>query len=50
MSNLTSFKTVSKATAFHLVYSHGHTVEEFIVDCGDHETYTGVTVAEWLGY
>ena len=42
--------TVSKAEVIRELRKHGATFEDFARDCGDHETYEGSTVLNWLGY
>ena len=43
--------TFTKAQAKREVDAHdGDGWEAFLTDCGDHETYLGQTVLDWLGY
>lgn len=48
--------TVTKAQAFAEIDKHdigltqAEAHAEFIKDCGDHETYPGQLVLDWLGY
>lgn len=42
--------TVTKAQALAEIRRHGCSVEEFILEQGDHPTYAGEDVLGWLGY
>lgn len=42
--------TVSRAQAVREVKRHGGSVEEFLAECGERESYRGAVVLDWLGY
>ena len=41
---------VSRKAAQLEIKRHGLEWSDFVSDCGDHETYTGLTILNWLGY
>lgn len=41
---------VSKGEALEEVRKHGCSVEEFLTEMGDKESYQGAEVLTWLGY
>lgn len=42
--------TVSKAEALAEIRNHSCSIEEFLLELGDHQTYRGKDVLAWLGY
>lgn len=43
-------KTISRKCAEFTLKAHGFTLEEFVKDAGDKQTYKGKEVLDWLGY